>query len=354
MLLFAKGLRGVSRIHLTLGIFGYLSSPLWLAFMLTYCWMRWSFKSTGLSDLPPVESFSVGAISPTAHAFLIFIICMGALFLPKLLAIIDLARDSRRRREFGGVLKVTASAVAETLFSTLHAPLQMLWHTQFVITILLGMGVNWGAQNRGADGTSWGDAFRCHWWHMLVGVIWGGLTLWLDPEVFWWFVPVLIGLLLAVPVSVLTNRSELGRQAGNLGLFVTPEETNPPEEIALLRERMWKLQAEGALLPRPPNSGLADAVLDPYVNAIHVSFLREKRLNPAYAEVMAKVIGEPGQLQPLAEKLLAQGPAALKTPEKMRLLSDPATMSWLHRQAWLRPGQTLALWWQKAIRRYAR
>ena len=31
MLLFAKGLRGVSRIHLTLGIFGYLSGPLWLA-----------------------------------------------------------------------------------------------------------------------------------------------------------------------------------------------------------------------------------------------------------------------------------------------------------------------------------
>jgi membrane glycosyltransferase len=354
MVLFAKGLRGVSRIHLLLGIFGYLSSPLWLAFMLTYCWMRWSFVMSNLSELPPVQSFWLGALNGTTHAFIIFTICMAALFLPKVLAIVELALDRERRKAFGGLLKVTASAVAETLFSTLHAPLQMLWHTQFVITILMGMGVNWGAQNRGADGTSWLYALRCHWWQVLTGVLWGGLVLWLDPVVFWWFLPVLVGMLLAVPVSVLTNRSALGRQAGNLGLFVTPEETHPPEELAHLRERLWKLQAEGAFEARPANSGLADAVLDPYVNAIHVSFLREKRINPAYAEAMAKIIGDPNQIGTLAEQLLTQGPAALKTPEKIRLLSDPSAMSWLHRQAWLRPSQSLALWWQKAIRRYAR
>jgi membrane glycosyltransferase len=355
MVLFAKGLRGVSRIHLILGIFGYLSSPLWLTFMITYCWIRWSHKWSELSDIT-VGAFTpwLSGINATAHGFIIFLICMGALFLPKILAIVELALDPQRRRAFGGVLKVTASAVAETLFSALHAPLQMLWHTQFVITILLGMGVNWGAQNRGADGTTWGHAFRCHWGHMFIGLVWGGLVLWLDSAVFWWFSPVLAGLLFAVPLSVLTNRSSLGRRAGDLGLFVTPEETHPPEEIAFLRERMWKLQAEGALAPPPANAGLADAVLDPYVNAIHVSFLREKKLNPVYAEAMAKIAGQATDLQALAEKLLAQGPAALTTAEKIRALSDPATMSWLHRQAWLRPSQTLALWWQKAIRRYAR
>jgi membrane glycosyltransferase len=354
MVLFAKGLRGGSRIHLVLGIFGYLSSPLWLAFMITFCWMRWSFNVSGLSDLPPVESNWLGGLSSTTHGLLIFLICMAAIFLPKVLAIIEIALNSERRKHFGGLAKVTTSVIAETLFSTLHAPLQMLWHTQFVITILLGMGVNWGAQNRGADGTTWGYAWRCHWWHTLIGLVWGALVICLDPVVFWWFSPVLAGLLLAVPLSVLTNRSRLGRQAGNLGLFTTPEETNPPEEIAFLRERLWKLQAEGALRPATPNSGFADAVLDPYLNAIHVSFLREKRLNPAYTEALSKIAGDPSQIQPLAEKLLAQGPAALDLPEKIRLLSDPGAMSWLHRQAWLRPNQTLALWWQKAIRRYAR
>jgi len=355
MVVFAKGLRAVSRIHLLMGIFGYLSGPLWLAFMLTFCYMRWSFKRSGLSDIA-VPSFTpwLSDISPTAHGFLIFIICMSVLFLPKVLAILELALDSERRKAFGGVLQVIASAVGETLFSTLHAPLQMLWHSQFVVTILMGMGVNWGAQNRGADGTSWAYAFRCHRWHMFIGLVWGGLVLWLDATVFWWFSPVLFGMLLAVPLSVLTNRSDLGHRARDLGLFITPEETNPPEEIAFLHERMWKLEAEGAARPFAPNSGITDAVLDPYVNAIHVSFLREKRLNPVYAEAMAKITDSQGDAQTLAEKLLTQGPAALKPAEKIRLLSDAAAMSWLHRQAWLRPSPTLALWWQKAIRRYAR
>jgi membrane glycosyltransferase len=189
---------------------------------------------------------------------------------------------------------------------------------------------------------------------MLIALVWGALVIRLDPGVFWWFSPVLAGMLLAVPLSVLTNRSTLGRRAGDLGLFVTPEETHPPEEIALLRERMWKLQAEGALNPRPANSGIADAVLDPYLNAIHVSLLREKRLNPVYAEQMNQLNRPPAEMQTLAEKLLAQGPAALPAGDKMRLLADPATMSWLHRQVWMRPNQTLAVWWQMAIRRYGR
>jgi len=39
LVLFAKGLRGVSRAHLILGIFGYVASPLWLAFLVTFDWI---------------------------------------------------------------------------------------------------------------------------------------------------------------------------------------------------------------------------------------------------------------------------------------------------------------------------
>jgi membrane glycosyltransferase len=355
MVLLAKGLRGVSRIHLVLGILGYVSSPIWLLFLVTFCYMRWSFVLSDLSNIT-VQSFTpwLAELSGTAHGFLIFMICMTALFLPKVLAIIELALDSERRKAFGGVLKVTASAVGETLFSTLHAPLQMLWHSEFVVTILLGMGVHWGAQNRGADGTSWLYALRCHRWHMLIGLIWGALVLWLDPSVFWWFSPVLLGMVLAAPLSVLTNRSNLGRRARDLGLFVTPEETHPPEEIAFLHEWMWKLSAEGAGRTAGANPGLTDAVLDPYMNAIHVSFLREKALNPVYAEAMARIAKQHGNPQGLAEKLLTEGPAALNSQEKMCLLSDANMMSWLHRQVWLRPESSLSLWWQKAILKCAR
>jgi membrane glycosyltransferase len=123
-------------------------------------------------------------LSGAAHAFLIFLICMSVLMLPKVLALLDLAMDRERRREFGGLSRATASTIVETVFSTLHAPLQMLWHLRFVVTIVLGMGVNWGPQKRTADGTAWADAIRRHWGHTAAGLIWGALIWRLEPAMF--------------------------------------------------------------------------------------------------------------------------------------------------------------------------
>src|SRR5258708_39680599 len=100
---------------------------------------------------------------------------------------------------------------------------------------------------------------------------------------------------------------------------------------------MNALEETGQMKPRPQGSGLAEAVLDPYVNAIHVSLLREKRLNPEYKEALARLgVGRP-EVRALGEKLLAAGPDALKQKEKLLVLSDADAMPWLHHQAWLRP-----------------
>ena len=123
LVLFAKGLRGVSRLHLMLGIFGYLAGPLWLAFLLMFNWIYWYQKYTGLSNIPvPAFNPYLSGLSGTAHALLIFVICMVVIMLPKLLALIDLARDWPRRKAFGGLARATAGVVGETIFSTLHAP----------------------------------------------------------------------------------------------------------------------------------------------------------------------------------------------------------------------------------------
>ncbi len=138
------------------------------------------------------------------------------------------------------------------------------------------------------------------------------------------------------------------------GWFQTPEEISAPAELASLAARMEMLEKSGDLAPSPANAGIGAAVLDPYVNAIHVSLLREKRLNPEYSDALGKLgVGKP-QVRILAEKLLLEGPEALKRDEKLLVLSDADTMSWVHRQAWLRPSETLAGWWQTAIRQYAR
>ncbi len=354
MVVWAKGLRGVSRVHLASGIFGYLASPFWLLFLLTFNWMLWYVARTGLSKITVRPFTPFLRVTGTQHALLIFSLCIAALFLPKVLALIDLALDPPRRRAFGGMIHATLGAVAETAFSALHAPLQMLWHSQFVAASLLLFGVHWGPQKRAADGTPWSLALRRHWAHIAIGLIWG-LAIWrLDRPTFWWFAPVVLGMVFSIPMSVLTSRASLGEKTRKLGLFLTPEETAPPPELASLRDRMAKLAAEGQTNPHPADSGIADVVLDPYVNAIHVSLLREKSQHPAYAQALADMgVGQP-EVRTLCEKLLTDGPDRLAQGEKLLILSDADLLPWLHRQAWLRPSGTLARWWQNQIRQYAR
>ena len=354
VVLFARGLRGISRIHLLLGIFGYLASPLWLMFLLTFNFTLWFKIKSGLSEIIPRGRTPFIELTGTQQAFLIFVICMAVLFLPKVLALIDLAMSPARRRAFGGLRHATTGAVLETLFSMFHAPLQMLWHSNFVATILLGVGVQWGPQKRRADGIAWSTAWRGHWQHTLIGVCWGVIVWRIDPATFWWFAPVVAGMVLSIPLSVWTSRKSWGGGAMKAGWFRTPEELSPPPELASLAARMEGLEKAGDAAPNPVNSGIGAAVLDPYVNAIHVSLLREKRLNPEYSDALGKLgVGKP-QVRELAEKLLLEGPEVLKREEKLLVLSDADTMSWVHRQAWLRPSETLAAWWQTAIREYAR
>jgi membrane glycosyltransferase len=355
LVLFAKGLRGVSRLHLILGICGYLAGPLWLAFLVTFNWIYWYQKFTGLSNIP-VQAFTpyLSNLSGTAHALLIFVICMVVIMLPKFLALVDLANDWPRRRAFGGLACATTSVVGETIFSTLHAPLLMLWHTRFVVTNFLGISVSWATQKRAADGTAWTFAFQRHWGHTLIGIIWGTFMWQLEPTLFWWFTPVLAGMVLSIPLSVFTSRKSLGARARGAGLFLTPEEIKLPEELLSLRSHLKIHELTGDNSPRSPHAGLAEAILDPYVNAIHVSLLREKQLNPVYAEQFSKLGVGNDESRALGEKLLAEGPDKLSATERLLVMADQRVMVWLHQQAWQRASELLAPWWRATILEYSR
>ncbi len=354
LVLFAKGLRGVSRLHLMLGICGYLAGPLWLLFLITFNWIHWYQKNTGLSDITlPAFNPYLANWSGTAHALLVFVICMVVIMLPKALALVDLAFDGQRRRAFGGLARTTLGVVGETVFSTLHAPLLMLWHTHFVVTNLFGVSVGWGPQKRAADGVAWVSAVRRHWWHALVGLVWGVFMWQLDRTLFWWFTPVLAGMLLAIPLSVFTSRRSLGARVRKMDLFLTPEETAPPPELVALRARMKVHELTEDPTPPHPHAGLTEAVLDPYVNAIHVSLLREKQLNPVYAEQLARLGVGSGEVRALAEKLLARGPDKLTVAERLLIMADAHALVWLHQQAWLRPDESLAPWWKAMIREFS-
>jgi membrane glycosyltransferase len=70
----------------------------------------------------------------------------------------------------------------------------------------------------------WKVALRRHILHALLGVV-AMVTLgYLAPSYLPWILPVVAGLILSIPIAVLTSRRDVGVAARRAGVFVTPEE----------------------------------------------------------------------------------------------------------------------------------
>ncbi|MFC7338931.1 glucans biosynthesis glucosyltransferase MdoH [Haloferula chungangensis] len=304
LLLVARGMSGRSRLHFLNGILGYLSSPLWLILTLL-----------GLLVLGSQESNEV----VVATQLLVFTAIL--LFLPKLLCLIDLMSDEKRRESFGGIGNALKGVLLETSLSALLAPINMMFHTRFVIWNLMGRKVGWNTQNRESAGTTWAEAWKAHYGHVISGVLLAllagfsggaaGLIL---------ASPIIIGLLSSVAVSVLTSRPRK-----SASLLITPEDLSPPEVL------------KAVSLPSPTQAsdgGLADVMLHPVINAAHLA------LQPIAGDGDAAPI--PFGLE---ERLLKDGPEELTNEEKMLLLNSPAWMASLHEKLWQLPNGELHHAW---------
>jgi len=231
----STGLHPMSRLHLGMGILGYASSPLWLVFL--------ALSGAGMiaqAVTLPVYFGEGRTLFPLWPAYreleVHSLIAMTAalLFVPKLLSIL-IAVFSSAARKFGGRLALMASAVLEVLLSMLLAPVMMLFHTEFIIRILCGRAVGWPAQPREDRGVPWETALRRHRWHSLLGVVAGGVLGFYAPSYLPWVAPVIAGLVLAAPLTVFSSRRGTGLAARYLNLFLTPEESNVPVELARLQ-----------------------------------------------------------------------------------------------------------------------
>lgn len=235
-----RGLYWLSRVHLVSGVLSYVTSPLWLLVLLL------SSSVVILQALHGHQYFVPGshALFPIwphyrdGEIVALLSLTGVVLLLPKVLAVVLAIRDRALRNGFGGAPRLIASLVLEQLYSVLLAPAMMLFHTTFVISILAGKPVAWRAQERGDRGIGWLEALQRHKWHVIIGMTWGALILELAPRYTGWLLPVLAGMVLSVPLTMLTSRARLGRWMRRRGLFLTPEETNPPAELAALEARL--------------------------------------------------------------------------------------------------------------------
>ncbi len=340
LVLFSRGLHGISRLHFIFGIFAYLGGPLWLLFLLTFNAQQFFQRHTGLSQITVLPRTPFLHLTATQHALLVFGLSMMVLLAPKILTLIDLALDPPRRRAFGGLARATWSAFLEFFFSTLQAPLLMLFHTEFIITILMGRSVSWGKQQRRADGVSWSFAARQHWKHTLIGAVWGTLLWRTDRSSFWWFLPVFAGMLFAIPFTVLTSRCRGGEAARKARLFLTPEETEPSQDVVLLRSA---LSAVSAASSTEKDRQLERVLLNPYYNALHIALL-PPAADPVTGLTAALETLRKGQptAEALREKALQAPFSSLSDREKLLLLSDAGALQLLHRELWVKTDRELA------------
>jgi membrane glycosyltransferase len=346
-LLTARGFRPANRFHLFMGVMAYLSSPLWLLFLVIS-----TINVFDLATSPPAtsarpEDFTslFGYALEIPEALTLFVFTMLLLFLPKIVSIFVMLSRREEVESYGGRVRFFLSALAEIGISTLLAPVNMMFNAKFVMFTLLGQGVSWVPQKRGSDddGTDWREAIITHGGQTAFGLIWGFSALVLLPEFFLWLSPVLAGLILSIPLSIALSKDGFGRRAREMGLFLTPEETQPTYELRRLRQNVAECYRHlQPIEPLRADYGLMQAVLDPYVNAMHVALLRQRKRGEEAGEWFTL----------LRQRLLNEGPENFTTKEKMALLLDADSMIWLHRELWSCPAGSLADWWLLAMRQY--
>ena len=345
-LLTARGFRPANRFHLLMGVMAYVSSPLWLLFLILSTVEMADQAQSAASAASMADTTSLfGYAVAIPEALTLFALTMLLLFLPKFVSVVVMLGRPAEVGLYGGRGRLVVSAILEAAVSMLLAPINMIFNTKFVIFTLFGQGVGWVAQKRSADldGTDWREAIITHGTQTIFGVVWGLSSLILIPAYFAWLLPVLAGLVCSIPLSIFLSKSSFGLQARSLGIFLTPEETNPPPELRDLERNLAECYRH--LPPFEPlraDYGLMQAVLDPYINAMHVALLRQRRPSAGAREWFAK----------LQARLLREGPDRFTSKEKMALLLDPQSMIRLHRELWSLPSDSLAEWWRLAMRQY--
>lgn len=320
-LLLGKGIAPLSKIHMLTGVLAYASSPLLVFFI--------------------AASLAGGIFSgnAAAGALVLFGITMALIFGMKIMGAFSLLASPSQARGYGGVVRALTSMVCETVFSCLIAPVFLWYHTKFVLFTLAGKRITWTSQDRGGSGTSWEAALHEHETQTLAGV---ALALGLGafaPGLFWWFAPLLAGMIFSIPISVLSSRV-IGSGDAASSLFFIPEEVTPEYVLKNLHAHINRDEEGNQQRAGSMDAALVRAVVDPYTNAVHLHLLRaKKRRNPA--------------LDSLCRRLYRLGPESLTTAWKRALLSDRESVAWLHRQIWSTPAGRLPNWCRIARRQAA-
>lgn len=269
----AAGLHPISRLHFLSGIGAYVTAPLWLAFLMggIALTLQAHFSNPVYFPSGPALFPNWPVIDPVRAKWM-FVATMLMLIVPKLLGALVFLRDRRNRRQAGGTLRVLAGTLLELVVSGLLAPVIMLTQARQVVSILLGRDSGWGAAARSTHGLTWREAAGRYWAHTCLGLMLASAFL-VVPALAVWMSPVILGLLMAIPLVVMTGSATAGRALRRAGLLVTPEEAAPSRVLhATAQHRARLLKQDGGT-----NEAVMRLASDDRLLALHRRLLPPRR-----------------------------------------------------------------------------
>ncbi len=231
-LLSMHGVRCGHKILFLQGNLFYFSSLLWfLLLILMTANAIANFLKDPIYFTAERSLFPMWTIEYRGLSFLLLAATGLFLFTPKILSLILIALNPQKSAQFGGVWRLGISILLETVFSTLLAPLRMVFHAWYVILNLTGRKLAWGSQARLLKKTSFHEAFSAHWPATIVALVWASIAYAVNQTLFWWVSAIVTPLILGIPISIFYSYSSVGIFFRNMGLFLVPTETAPSKVL---------------------------------------------------------------------------------------------------------------------------
>ena len=212
-LLGLKNLHAIGRFQLIMAITMFAGSPAWILLML--------ITVVSVSTLGSLDEYI------NTSFFQALVVASGVMwYLPKIAGAVDVFFKSNESHRFGGRFIFVKSLMLETIFSFLMTPVTWLNHSFFIIGLTLGHQGGWSTQSRDDHAISWREASRQFFRHTLLGIFLSVLLLFSHPSFLPFGLFFFGGLVLSVPMVVLTSQAWLGEK------MIKHQWLSSPEEIA--------------------------------------------------------------------------------------------------------------------------
>jgi membrane glycosyltransferase len=221
-LLTLPNLRPVNRFQLVMAIAMFFGSPAWIALIL--------LATIGISlSTRPAELVDL------SYFTILLSVTLVMWYLPKIAGALDVLLQTSKSKSFGGRWRFSISLILEMIFSLLMTPIAWFNHTVFILGLAFGKKGGWSAQTRDDHSISIMEALYQFWPHTLLGIALTGMLYFTHPEALLYGMLFFGGLLLAIPLTVVTSQPWLGRFMIRRQLLSLPEEITPPAELLHLQ-----------------------------------------------------------------------------------------------------------------------